>query len=221
MKKLLLSLLAVVFSLNIGIVSAMAGSMELPQDDSESFGLKDNILITSGEIKSIENGRIRVTGDGNYDDIILNMSATVPILNGETGQDVPFKDLKKGKKVVAYYGPFVTRSLPPQGNAVAVVIQAEEPLDTGIYLEVGKVLPNNDDSIRVLSTNEDQLITLGKDVITRLDSIQEGTRLVVWYKMMAMSMPGQATAVKAIVLPPVMKVHLGTGVIVLQGKELP
>ena len=39
--------------------------------------------------------------------------------------------------------------------------------------------------------------------------------------MMTMSMPGQATAIKAVLLPAQIKVHLGTGVIFANGKELP
>ena len=221
MKKILTMILTLVLFLNMGLVSASSNIAVSKPDVLELPTFKSNLLSIRGEIKNIKDGRIHIVGEGPHKDIILNLSSLSYILDGATGTEIDVSTLTKGDKIRAYYGPWLTKSLPPQGNVTAIVVEAPRELSTGLYLEVAKVFPNEDGSIRVLTTTGDLLITLPSEVVSRLDLVQEGTKMVAWYEIMAMSMPGQTTATKAIILPPTMKVHLGAGVIVLQGKEVP
>ena len=78
----------------------------------------------------------------------------------------------------------------------------------------------DDEKIKVLSSNGDRLITITNEVFPNLNAIKEGSDLLVWYDMMTLSIPGQAAATKAVLLPATIKVHIGAGVIVANGKEL-
>ena len=88
-------------------------------------------------------------------------------------------------------------------------------------MQVATVQKKSDGNNRALYTNGDMLITIRTEIFPQHNNVREGSELIVWYNMMTMSMPGQATAIKAVLLPAQIKVHLGNGVISANGKELP
>ena len=114
----------------------------------------------------------------------------------------------------------VSKSMPPQGNAFALVVGTPAKGGAGIYMKAGSIDKVDGGKIKVLSSNGDRLITITSEVLPHLEAIREGSELLVWYDMMTLSIPGQAAATKAVLLPATIKVHLGAGVIVANGKEL-
>lgn len=47
----------------------------------------------------------------------------------------------------------------------------------------------------------DIIVTVSKDVYEDYQNIKEGDRIMAWYSIMTMSLPGQTNATKVIVLP--------------------
>ncbi|WP_371380132.1 stalk domain-containing protein [Sporomusa aerivorans] len=180
------------------------------------------MIFTTGAIKEINQDQVRISGEGAYREIVLNVQAGAYILNAEDGAQIGLQDLKKGDKVTAYYGPAVTKSIPPQGNAIALLVGTPKTGSAGMYMQVAQLEKNQDSSIKALCTNADRIVTISPDVFAQTADIKEGSELIVWYDIMTMSMPAQAKATKVVLLPAKadIKVHTGAGTIVLNGKEL-
>lgn len=176
--------------------------------------------VTAGAVDSIEGDRIVVKGEGNYQEIELLVDSATHVVQGETGEKLAFAQLKKGDEVTVYYGAAVTRSLPPKGHAAAVVVGGGE--DRAMYMKAARVEALAGGDVRVLDTNGDRLVRISRDQVPDIGEIREGCELLVWYRMITMSLPGQAASTKAIVLSggSDIKVHLHSGVISAQGKEL-
>ncbi|QDR79486.1 stalk domain-containing protein [Sporomusa termitida] len=211
MKNLLIALL---MSITL-IVQAAPGTAApaLPQPER-------NVLITAGEITAIGENSVTIAGKGSLEEIVLHIQPDTHIRAGVDGGKIQFSELKEGDKITAYYGPRLMKSLPPQGYALALITGDSS---SGKYLQVAGVEAGTDGSVRVLSSNRDQLITIRPDVFGAIADIKKGSELLVWYDVMTMSMPGQAGATKVVALQPGydIRVHPLAGVIVIQGQELP
>lgn len=69
---------------------------------------------------------VKQTDDGwqvHLDNLVLNGGKETRVLTSQ-GESVKWEDLKAGTKVKAYYGPFETKSLPPQSPVFLLVVQA-------------------------------------------------------------------------------------------------
>ncbi len=220
MKKLLSTILAITMILSMSMVFAQ----EIGDISAKPIIERpvQNVITTKGEIKEINKGQVRVLGEGAYNEIVLNIQDSTYILNAQDGTPIPFKNLKKGDTITAYYSPRVTRSIPPQGNGIALIVGTPKTGGTGMYMKVAKLEENKDGSIKVLCTNSDRLVTISPDRFAQTTDIKEGSELIVWYDMMTMSIPAQATATKVVLLPAKadIEVHTGAGTIVINGKEL-
>lgn len=95
---------------------------------------QSNLLGTSGTIEEVQkddegNIRIAVKGSGlseaSQSEVILNISADTVLMN-QNGEAVQSSELVKGAKVIGFYGPMLTKSLPPIGTAVKVVVSADQ-----------------------------------------------------------------------------------------------
>ncbi len=89
-------------------------------------------LGTAGVIEEVtpsDNGLTRVVikgdklSDTSVETIVLNISDTTSILGTKDNQKIAASELKKGDKVYAFYGPMLTRSLPPIGQATKIVVE--------------------------------------------------------------------------------------------------
>lgn len=92
-----------------------------------------NMLGTSGLIEEVReddkgNKSIAVKGMGmsevSQEEVILRISADTIIVDVE-GNSIDANELVQGAKVLAYYDPELTKSLPPIGHAWKVVYQGE------------------------------------------------------------------------------------------------
>ncbi len=180
-----------------------------------------NVLQTTGKIKQLNEIGVNLLGEGDFKEVVLKLDDKTYIVDGISGKLVTEKNLKKGLAITGYYSPMTTRSIPPQSKAFAVVIG--DTNDRAIYLQVEQVLkvPNG---VRVLCTNGDRLVTITSDVLVNAKNIKVGDELLVWYRMMTMSLPGQATATKAVKLNTQancsIKLHELPGVIAVNGQEI-
>jgi hypothetical protein len=219
MKRILSTMLAMVMTLSMASVSAQeTGRMAVQTISERSI----QVISTTGKIEDISGGQVRILGKGAYNEIILNVQDSTYILDAQDGTKIPFKNLKKGDAITAYYGPMVTRSIPPQGNATALLVGTPKTGSGGMYMKVAKLEKTKEGSIKVLCTNSDRLVTISPAVFAKIADIKEGSELILWYDVMTMSIPAQAIATKVVLLPAKadIQVHIGAGTVVVNGKEL-
>lgn len=178
-----------------------------------------DVLSTAGTIQEIDREQVTIVGEGAYKEIVLNAREGTRIVAGSDGAAVDFTKLKKGDKLTAYYGPRLTRSIPPQGNAIALVLG--DPEHAAMYMRARSVEKFADGSIRVLCSNGDRLVTIRPETLAGIGDVKAGSELLVWYQMMTLSLPGQATATKAVLLKPAdIRVSLQAGTVVVKNEEL-
>lgn len=160
----------------------------------------DTVLCTRGMITAIENGAVTIQGEGAYREITLHVNADTYLNDGKRGRSLRLDKLKVGDAVSAYYDSAVTRSLPPQGNAVAVVRNsAAEEMANGVYIKAGEVTLVGD-TANVLSSNGDLLIRIERRNCRRYAEIKPGDELLVWYQVVTLSLPGQTNAERVVLL---------------------
>jgi hypothetical protein len=78
--------------------------------------------------------------------------------------------------------------------------------------------------IRVLNDNRDQYVTITGNVYSPQQEIAVGGEFLAWYPVSAMSMPGQATALRVMPLnrlQPDVVINLGSGAVTVGGRKLP
>lgn len=95
---------------------------------------QSDLLGTSGTIEEVQKddeGNISITVKGSglnemsQAEVVLNISADTVLMN-QDGEAVQSSELVKGAKVIGFYSPMLTRSLPPIGTAVKVVVSADQ-----------------------------------------------------------------------------------------------
>ena len=143
-------------------------------------------------------------------DLALKIGKETVVLDTQTGLPVSQKDLKVGQKIYAYHDVIRTKSLPPQANAQAIVVNLDEKKAPAHFLTAESVTVNQDGSVTLLGESGTTLVTIGKDTpiaplytknIVKNTDIRMGTRVFAWYDVVALSMPGQAKAEKVVILP--------------------
>ena len=106
-----------------------------------------------------------------------------------------------GQEVVAYYSARMTRSLPPQAQAFAIIIGDVRKDYIPQYFVVDQVQKAADGScVRVLNTTNDVIARIDKDACEDFASIKAGDKLLMWSRVMTMSLPGQTNAEKVVIL---------------------
>ncbi|GIP26380.1 hypothetical protein J23TS9_15100 [Paenibacillus sp. J23TS9] len=67
------------------------------------------------------------------DALILNAGKETRVMTSQ-GESVKWEDMKAGMKATAYYGPFETKSLPPQSPVFLIVVQGQAPVTDGLKM---------------------------------------------------------------------------------------
>ncbi len=141
--------------------------------------------------------------------IVLNLGDQTLFINATTGLPSSSKDLKVGDSVYVYYSAAMTRSLPPQSSAVAIVTGVENNKTIPKLMTVKEITESSEKSIRFLNTDEDMFVTLLKESpispfktkqMVTIKDIQPGSKVFVWYDIVLESYPGQTTATKTVLI---------------------
>ena len=181
-------------------------------------------LQTAGSVTGRNGDMITITNDNKKtDSVALHITDETFVIQNGTGYYLNGFDIREGEQVKAWYGPVLTRSLPPQGKADAVIAGEQNDRPTFTYFNIGKVEPQEDGSVRVLNVNESQYVTIFPQVYPDVAELKAGDKMLLWYEFTTMSMPGQATATKAVLLkqgPADINISTTAGVIAMDGKEL-
>ncbi len=211
------ALCAMMMSLSVGATAVYASStnnnsvaVELPQASAEDLNKPvtvgeetPSLISVSGTVMEIGDNQITIkTTTGEYPEVTLNISDETYIIDNTKKTPSSIKEIKKGDTIQAYFGQAMTRSIPPQASAKAIIVNIEKDKAPATFLTVAKVT-KTDNGVQVLSTDNNYLITITdktpvtpyktKQVMT-IDDIKQGTELFAWFEIMTMSLPAQATA---------------------------
>ncbi|MDR6552466.1 hypothetical protein [Paenibacillus qinlingensis] len=122
--------------LTITAEHSMAMTMSLPPQTSASkitvldTAIQKGALGTAGIIEDVrKDGSIFIKGEGltdlAQDEIVLHIGKDTAVVDGK-GDPVEKYSLVKGTKVIGFYSPVMTKSLPPISNAWKIVVTAKE-----------------------------------------------------------------------------------------------
>lgn len=193
LQRMFLLTITCLFVLAVGIVTT-AGA----EEKIYPAPVRD-VMATAGEIVEVDGDKVTVKGEGNYPIATVIVTNKTLLLDGKDGDKKGYNALKKGRKVTAYYSSTMTRSYPPQAEGFAIVFGKNNEKQ-GRYMHVEKATLNEaGDAVRLLNTNRDIVATVSSKVYPNFKNIKEGDRVMLWYKIMTMSLPGQTNATKVIV----------------------
>lgn len=180
-----------------------------------------DLLGTSGEIGEVRTDdkggvSIVIKGTGVSEqspaEVVLNIGKDTTLINKD-GKTVAASSLVKGAKVIGFYGPMLTKSLPPIGNAVKVVVnEAKEEVKsvetTGVITAVNNDKERQSAQIQGIGT-EGIVLNVGKDTVLQaadgskltLADLKPGMTVKAEHSLaMTMSLPPQTPAYKITVL---------------------
>lgn len=157
-----------------------------------------DVLFTSGKIVEVNENMIVVKGEHNI--IAAMITDDTYLLNGKNGKAKKLSSFKVGKEVTVYHSPKMTRSLPAQSAAFAVVL-GDNSEKMGKFFKVEDVTMSEDKTyVSVINTNESLIATVDKKANKNFAEIKAGDNLMVWYDMMTMSLPARTNANKVVIL---------------------
>lgn len=157
-----------------------------------------DVLFTSGKIVEVNENMIVVKGEHNI--IAAMITDDTYLLNGKNGKAKKLSSFKVGKEVTVYHSPKMTRSIPAQSEAFAVVL-GDDSEKMGKFFKVEEVTMSEDKTyVSVINTNESLIATVDKKANKNFAEIKAGDNLMVWYDMMTMSLPARTNANKVVVL---------------------
>ena len=157
-----------------------------------------DVLFTSGKIVEVNENMIVVKGEHNI--IAAMITDDTYLLNGKNGKAKKLSSFKVGIEVTVYRSPKMTRSIPAQSAAYAVVL-GDNSEKMGKFFKVEEVTMSEDNAyVSVINTNESLIATVDKKANKNFAEIKAGDNLMVWYDMMTMSLPARTNANKVVVL---------------------
>ena len=202
-KKLSLALVCVA-ALGMGTAVAAGAAVDAPLDAVQAdpqVMRAPGTYITSGKIVAIEDGLYIIKGDGSRPQVVAVVDRDTYVVEGKSGRLRLPMALKVGQRVTAYYSANMTRSLPPQSHAMAIVIGAPAE-GSAAYFEVSQAALSADGSyVTLLNANNDLIATVDAAACSDFAKIKRGDKLLVWYDVMTMSLPAQTNASKVVLLP--------------------
>ena len=189
-------------------------------EDVEEMPASETYFGTVASIEKDEEGNvvsISLTSEENGD-YVMNVTDNTVWVDAVEKVKASQEDLTEGETIYVYHSPVSTRSLPPQSEAFAVVLNVPQDIAAGVYHEVEDIVTNGE--IFTITTDNGGLYlnvtsdTQVKDYTTgesaEIGNVDRGDRIIAWYDAVAMSYPGQANVSDILVLPAVETVETDT-----------
>ena len=174
---------------------------ELPAMKAAQTQAVQDVLFTTGKILEVQDNVLVIKGEGHHNLVAAVVTDNTYLLNGKNGKDKKLSSFKVGKEVTVYYSPKMTRSIPPQAEAYAVVL-GDNSEKMGKFFKVEEVTLSEDGTyVNVTNTNESLIATVDKNANKNFAEIKAGDSLMIWYDMMTMSLPALTNANKVVILP--------------------
>lgn len=182
-------------------------------EDVEEMPASATYFGTVESIEKDEEGNvisISLTSEENGD-YVMNVTDNTVWVDAVEKVKASQEDLTEGETIYVYHSPVSTRSLPPQSEAFAVVLNIPQDIAVGVYHKVEDIVTNGE--IFTITTDNGGLYlnvtseTQVKDYTTgesaEIGNVDRGDRIIAWYDAVAMSYPGQANVSDILVLPDV------------------
>lgn len=182
-------------------------------EDVEEMPASETYFGAVASIEKDEEGNvisISLTSEENGD-YVMNVTENTVWVDAVEKVKTSQEDLAEDETIYVYHSPVSTRSLPPQSEAFAVVLNVPQDSAVGVYHEVEEITTTENDT-RLL-TNNGGLYLIVSDVtavkdyetgeVADISAVAEGDRVIAWYDAVAMSYPGQANVSDILVLPAV------------------
>lgn len=171
----------------------------LPVTKTQHAEVVQEVLFTTGKILEVNDNMIVVKGEHNL--IAAVVTEDTYLLNGKNGKEKKLGSFKVGKEVTVYHSPKMTRSIPAQTEAYAIVL-GDNGVKQGKFFKVAEVTMSEDgEYVSVLDVNQSLIATVDKKANKHFTDIKVGDNLMVWYDMLTMSLPARTNAQKVVVLP--------------------
>lgn len=188
------------------LLSPCAFADETIVSKEETASLADVSL--KAVVKASETGEDYIVAETKHGrKIRLNISDSTYIIDGTSGAAASLSDIKPGDDFYAEYSSIMTKSIPPQSNAQLICIGSASGINPVYADEVVKsgdsVFVTDSANDLVLNiTAETRLIPYKTKNIVGIDDIKKGCTIIAWYDAVTLSLPAQATATKAVIIPP-------------------
>ena len=174
---------------------------KLPAMKAAQTQAVQDVLFTTGKILEVQDNVLVIKGEGHHNLVAAVVTDNTYLLNGKNGKGKKLSSFKVGKEVTVYYSPKMTRSIPPQTEAYAVVL-GDNSEKMGKFFKVGEVTFSEDGTyVNVTNTNESLIATVDKKANKNFAELKVGDSLMIWYDMMTMSLPAFTNANKVVILP--------------------
>lgn len=182
-------------------------------EDVEEMPASETYFGTVASIEKDEEGNvisISLTSEENGD-YVMNVTDNTVWVDAVEKVKASQEDLTEGETIYVYHSPVSTRSLPPQSEAFAVVLNVPQDVAVGVYHEVEEVTTTENDT-RLLTNNGGLYLVISDETAVKdyetgevadISAVAEGDHVIAWYDAVAMSYPGQANVSDILVLPAV------------------
>lgn len=142
-------------------------------------------------------------------EVILNLDASTILLDSGAGKPGDWGSLQAGTPIYVFHSPAMSRSLPPQTYAEAIVYNM--PADAGCaMLHTVESVESTEKGVRFLTDGGSLYISVDENAAVSnlytgetasLDGLQAGGRVFAWYDIVLESYPGQAYTAKLVLVP--------------------
>ncbi len=176
-------------------------------EDIKAFpGAEINYMCTYGKITELgENSFTIETLDKTQ--LVINYGESTYFVDAKTVMPFDIEN-RTTDDVVIYHSMAMTFSIPAQTTAFAVIGNVEEGMSVPVYTEVEDVR-NTDDGLVIVTEGGSKEITLVNNAqvlpyrtknIVRAEDITKGSKVLLWYDAVTMSIPAYAASEKAVIL---------------------
>lgn len=130
----------------------------------------------------------------------FNISEDTVIIDSAAKSAASVSDIEKGGIVYAQYSPIMTKSLPPQTNASLIALNTQEGGGVEL-LTADEIIKSEDSKYSVYDKAKQIIVTIGEKAqvkplrtkqIIKAEDITEGSKVLMWYDQVGLSLPGKA-----------------------------
>lgn len=183
-----------------GVTTAVVPTVSVAQEEQIM-----NFDRTMGTVQEVNTEHNYILVKNDQTEIRFNLDGNTWLMDGESGLPLTLEELN-GKEVFVSHSLAMTRSLPPQSYAYAVITKGSVIPNFAV---IEKVVEGEDGAIRLTTNNGSMWVTVSgdadiqpfktKNIVTKED-LQPGAQVVLFYDIVALSYPGQAGTDRVILL---------------------
>jgi predicted RNA-binding protein len=207
MKKLFALALAALMAFSVVAIAAEEDIMLISEEEGVALEeVMPSYLTTLGEVTEINAEENYVIVKNEADEIRFNMDENTLLIGNDGASRF---ELATGKMVAVSHSMAMTMSIPAQSYAFAIVEMNETGMGNPIYAVVeevkesenGVVLVTDAGSKEITVSKEAQVLPFLTRNIVRIEDVKAGSRVLLFYDMLTMSIPAYATTEKVVILP--------------------